>query len=87
MMAAGLITELYSSYYSSMIGWSWIQPRPQRIFSLLEEDEKKTLEHFKHMIKICLNRGHIFQKKLRNTWVTLLKISALPRHLVRPFSV
>ena len=32
-----------------------------------EEGEKEALEHFKHVIDICLNREHIFQKKLRNT--------------------
>ena len=45
----------------------------QRIFSLWEEGEKKALEHFKHLIKICTNRGHIFQNKLRNTWTAILK--------------
>ena len=50
MMAAGLIIELYSSDYSSMIEWNWIQPRSQRIFLLKLEGEKETLEHFKHMI-------------------------------------
>ena len=38
------------------------QPRPQRIFSLLEEGEKEALEHFKHVTKICPNRGHIFSE-------------------------
>ena len=37
-------------------------PRPQRIFSLLEEGEKEALEHFKHVIKVCPNRGHIFSE-------------------------
>ena len=32
-----------------------------------EEGEKEALEHFKHVIKICPNRGHIFQSELRNT--------------------
>ena len=50
------------------------QPRPQRIFSLQEESEKEALEHLKHVIKICLNRGHIFQNKLRNMWTAILKI-------------
>ena len=49
------------------------QPRPQRIFSLQEESEKEALEHFKHVIKICPNRGHIFKNKLANTWTVLLK--------------
>ena len=35
------------------------QPRPR-----LEEGEKEALEHFKRVIKICPNRGHIFQNKL-----------------------
>ena len=39
---------------------SFVQPEPQPIFSLEEEDEKETLEHFKHMIKICPNIGHYF---------------------------
>ena len=39
------------------------QHRPQRIFLLQEEVEKEALEHFKHVIKICLNRGHIFENK------------------------
>ena len=50
------------------------QPRPQRIFPLQEESEKEALEHFKHVIKICLNRGHIFQNKLRNMRTAILKI-------------
>ena len=40
---------------------------------------KEALEHFKHVIDICLNRGHIFQKKLRNTLTVILKISACVR--------
>ena len=41
--------------------------------------QKKGLEHFKHVIQICPNRGHIFQNKLRNTWTAILKISAVLR--------
>ena len=37
-----------------------LQPLPQRIFLLQEEREKEALEHFKHVIKICPNSGHIF---------------------------
>ena len=44
------------------------QPRPQRIFLLQEEGEKEALEHFKYVIKICPNRGHIFQNKSTFTW-------------------
>ena len=36
--------------------------------------EKETLEQFKHVVKICLNKGHIFQKTLRNTWTAILKV-------------
>ena len=39
-----------------------IQPRSQRIFWLSEEGEKEALEHFKHLIKICPNRGYIFSE-------------------------
>ena len=51
------------------------QPRPQCIFSLREESEKEALEHFKQVIKICPNRGHIFMNKLGNTWAAILKTS------------
>ena len=51
----------------------WYQPRPQYIFSLQEEGEKKALEHFKHVIKIWPKRGHFFQNKLRNAWAAILK--------------
>ena len=44
------------------------QPRPQRIFLLQEEGEKEAPEHFKYVIKICPNRGHIFQNKSTFTW-------------------
>ena len=50
-----------------------LQPRPQRIFSLQEESEKEALEYFKHVIKICPNRGHIFKNKLGNAWAAILK--------------
>ena len=53
------------------------QPRPKRICSLQEEGEKEALEHFKHVIKICPNRGHIFKNKLRNTWAAIPKTSAV----------
>ena len=49
--------------------------RPQCIFSLKEEIEKESLEHFKQVIKICPNRGHIFMNKLMNTWAAMLKTS------------
>ena len=45
-----------------------------RIFPLQEESEKEALQHFKHVIKICPNREHIFQNKLRNMWTAILKI-------------
>ena len=41
------------------------QLRPQHIFSLWEESGKEALE-IKYVIKICPNRGRIFQNKLRN---------------------
>ena len=47
----------------------YLQPRPQRIFSLGKR--KKALEHFKHV------RGHIFKNKLENTWAAILKTSTL----------
>ena len=50
------------------------QPRLQRIFSLQEEGKKEAMEHFKHVINIFPNRGHIFQNKLRHTWTAILKI-------------
>ena len=53
------------------------QPRTQRIFSLQEEGENKALEHFKHVIKICPNKRHIFQNNLRNIWTTILKTAGL----------
>ena len=42
---------------------------------ILEEGKKEALEHWKHLVKICLNRGHIFQNNLRNTWTVILKMS------------
>ena len=63
------------------------QPRPQRIFSLKEEDEKEALEHFTHVNKICLDREYIFKNKLRNTWATILKTSAPSRLKVFTFSM
>ena len=62
-------------------------PRPQHISSLKEEGEKETMKHFKDVIKICPNRGHIFRNKLWNTQMALPKISALSRHLVRTYSM
>ena len=46
---------------------------PSHLFAIRGK-QKESLEHFKHVIKICPNRGHIFQKKLRNTWTAILKI-------------
>ena len=46
---------------------------PAHLFAI-RESEKEALEHFKHMVKICPNRGHNFQNKLRNTWTVILKI-------------
>ena len=51
------------------------QPRPLCIFSLQEEIEEEGLEHFKQVIKICPNRGHVFMNKLGNTWAAMLKTS------------
>ena len=53
------------------------QPRPQRIFLLQEEGEKEALEHLKQVIKICPNRGHIFQNNLKNTWTNIQKTRVL----------
>ena len=39
-----------------------------------KEGEKEALKHFRHVTKICPNREHIFQNKLRNTWTAILKI-------------
>ena len=36
--------------------------------------EKEALEQFKHAVKICLNKGHIFQNTLQNTWTVILKV-------------
>ena len=49
--------------------------------------QKEALEHFKHVIAIGPNRGHIFQNKLLNTLTAILKISALLRPEVSIFSV
>ena len=54
-----------------------LQLRPQRICLLQEESKKKALEHFKHVIKICPNRGHIFKNKLENTWAAIQKTSTI----------
>ena len=45
-------------------------------FCYKKKAKKKALENFKHMIKICPNIGHIYQNKLWNTWVAILKIFA-----------
>ena len=66
-MSAGVLTSRVQN----------TQPRPQRIFSLQEEGKKEALEHFRHVIKICPNRGHIFKNKLRNTWAAILKTPAV----------
>ena len=63
------------------------QPRPQCIISQLEEREKKALKHFKHVIKFCLNRGHIFQNKLRNTWKAILKTPVVLHPEVQTVSI
>ena len=34
----------------------YIQPQPQRIFSLEQKGKKEALQHFTHEIKICPNR-------------------------------
>ena len=36
--------------------------------SFRKQEKKETLEHFKQVLKICPNREHIFQNKLRNMW-------------------
>ena len=51
-----------------------------------EESEKEALEHFKHVIKICPNRGHIFKNKLGNTWAAILKTSTASLLKVCTFS-
>ena len=51
-----------------------VQLRPKDIFL---ENEKEALEHVKPGIKICPNREHIFQYKLKNTQTAILKIAAL----------
>ena len=43
----------------------------------IREGEKESLEHLKHVIKICPNKGHIFQNELRNTWTAMLKSADL----------
>ena len=53
------------------------QPRLQHIFSLQEGGKKEAVEKFKHVTKICPNRGHILQNKLRNIWAAMLKTSAV----------
>ena len=45
-------------------------------FSAARRKQKEDLEHFKHVIKICPNRGHIFQNELRNKWMAILKTLA-----------
>ena len=35
--------------------------------------QKEALAHFKHVIKIFPNRGHIFRNKLWNTWTAILR--------------
>ena len=49
----------------------------------IKKGEKKALKHFKHVIKICPNRGHIFQNKLQNTWAVSLKTSAVSQLQLR----
>ena len=47
--------------------------------SAIKQRQKKALEHFKHVIKTCTDRGNIFQNKLQNKWLVILKASALLR--------
>ena len=44
-----------------------------------EEGKNEALEHFKHVIRICQSRGHIFRNKLGNTWTVILKLRAALR--------
>ena len=51
-------------------------------FAIQEEGAKEALEHFKHVIKIFSNIGHIFQNKLRNTLTAILNLLTLvPQHI------
>ena len=50
---------------------------PSVSFRYKSKGEKEAMEHFKHVLKICPNRRHDFQNKLRNTWTSLLKILTL----------
>ena len=51
-------------------------------FAIQEEGTKEALEHFKHVIKIFSNIGHIFQNKLRNTLTAILNLLTLvPQHI------
>ena len=42
-----------------------IKQAPAHLFAI-RGMQKRTLEHLKHVIKICPKRGYIFQNKLRN---------------------
>ena len=43
---------------------------PSASFCYKRKSKKEALEHFKHVVKICPNRGHMFQNKLQNVTVT-----------------
>ena len=77
------LDSIYNTVPTSLVlGFIFSQPRHQSILSLVEEGKKDALEHFKHVIKICLNRRHIFQNKLRNMWVAKGKmLFLLPLHI------
>ena len=49
---------------------------PSASFRYKRKAKKEVLEHFKHVIKICQNKGLLFQKNLRNTWTAILKTLA-----------
>ena len=49
---------------------------PSASISYNRKAKKEALEHFRDVIKICSNREHIFQNKLRNTWAVILRTSA-----------
>ena len=52
---------------------------PSASFCYKRKAKKDALQQFKHMITFCLNRGHIFQNKLRNKSMAIPKILPLIR--------
>ena len=43
------------------------------------QNVKEALEHFKHVIKICPNRGHVLQNKLRTAMLKIFTKSLLKK--------